>query len=133
MATPLGCITMEATSFISVNAADAAILGLIEVITITSKSGKQFNVFKANGLGGFTKLLPGVYNSLEAVVSVVQRPQEKWYTRDNGSVISCDLVLWSATPAEPVKGSILEAVSKINKAAQATLEESSTTVELPAD
>ena len=133
MATPLGCITMESNNFLRVNAADAAILGLIEVITLVSKGGKPFNIWRANGLSGYTRLSAGVYNSFQAVISVEQRPQSKWFTRDDGTVISCDCVLWAASPAEAVEGSILTRVEELNKAAQTALQADSTTVELPED
>ena len=133
MATPFGCITMESNNFLRVNAADAAILGLIEVLTLTSKNGKTFNIWRANGLSGYTRLSAGVYNSLQAVISVEQRPQDRWFTRDNGTVISCDCVLWAASPAEAVEGSILTRVEELNKAAQTALQADSTTVELPTE
>ena len=133
MATPLGCITMESNNFLRVNAADAAILGLLEVITLTSKNNKTFNIWRANGLSGYTKLSAGIYNSLGAAISVEQRSRERWYTRDDGTVISCDCILWSATPAEAVEGSILTRVEELNKAAQTALQADSTTVELPED
>ena len=133
MATPLGCITMESNNFLRVNAADAAVLDLIEVITLTSKNGKTFNIWKATGLSGFTKLSAGVYNSLGAVVSVKQRPQSKWFTRDDGTVISCDCILWDATNAEATVGSVIARVEELNSAAQAKLQADSTTVELPED
>ena len=133
MATPFGCITMESNNFLRVNAADAAVLGLIEVITLVSKGGKSFNVWKSTGLSGFTRLSTGIYNSLGAVISVEQRPQSKWFTRDDGTVISCDLVLWAASPAKAVEGSVLSRVRELNSAAQAKLQADSTTVELPED
>ena len=133
MATPFGCITMESNNFLRVNAADAAILGLLEVITLTSKNGKTFNIWRANGLSGFTKLSAGIYNSLEAAISVEQRPQSKWFTRGDGTVISCDCILWSATPAEATEGSVISRVEELNKAAQAKLQADPTTVELPED
>ena len=132
MATPFGCITMESNNFLRVNAADAAILGLIEVITLTIKNGKTFNIWRANGLSGFTKVAAGIYGSLGATVSIKQRPQSKWFTRDDGTVISCDCILWSATPAEAAEGSVLSRIAAYNKAAQAKLADS-TTVELPED
>ena len=131
MATPLGCITMESNNFLRVNAADAAILGLIKVITLTSKGGKPFNIWRANGLSGYTKVAAGIYASLGAAISVEQRPKDRWFTRDNGTVISCDCVLWSATPAEATEGSIISRVEELNSAAQAKLQEESITVELP--
>ena len=133
MATPFGCITMESNNFLRVNAADAAVLGLIEVITLVSKGGKQFNIWKSNGLSGFTRLSTGVYNSLGAAISVEQRPQSKWFTRGDGTVISCDCVLWSATPAEATEGSVISRVRELNSAAQAKLQEESITVELPTE
>ena len=133
MATPLGCITMKTNDLLRVNAADAAILGLIEVITLTSKNGKTFNIWRSNVLSGFTKINPGIYASLGATISIVQRPKERWYTRDNGTVISCDCVLWSATPAEATEGSVISRVEELNKAAQTALQADSTTVELPED
>ena len=132
MATPLGCIAMKTNDLLQVNAADAAILGLIEVITLTSKAGKPFNIWRANGLSGFTKVAAGIYGSLGATVSIKQRPQSKWFTRDDGTVISCDCILWSATPAEAAEGSVLSRIAAYNKAAQAKLADS-TTVELPED
>ena len=132
MATPLGCITMESNNFLRVNAADAAILGLLEVITLVGPKG-PFNIWRANGLSGYTRLSAGVYNSFQAVISVEQRPQSKWFTRDDGTVISCDCVLWSATPAEAVDGSVLDTIAAYNKEAQAKLQADSTTVELPED
>ena len=133
MATPLGCITMESNNFLRVNAADAATLGLIEVITLVSAKGKSFNIWKSTGLSGFTRLSTGIYNSLGAVISVEPRPQSKWFTRDDGTVISCDLVLWAASPAEAVEGSVLSRVRELNSAAQAALQASSTVVELPTE
>ena len=133
MATPFGCITMESNNFLRVNAADAAVLGLIEVLTITSKNGKTFNIWRANGLSGYTRLSAGVYNSLQAVISVEQRPRERWFTREDGTVISCDCVLWAASPAEAVEGSILTRVKELNNSAAAKLQEESTVVELPED
>ena len=133
MATPFGCITMESNNFLRVNAADAAVLGLIEVLTLTSKNGKTFNIWRSNGLSGYTRLSVGVYNSLQAVISVEQRPQSKWFTRGDGTVISCDCILWAASPAEAVDGSVLDTVAAYNKEAQAKLQASSTTVELPED
>ena len=124
---------MESNNFLRVNAADAAILGLIEVITLTSKNGKTFNIWRANGLSGFTKVAVGIYSSLGATISVEQRPQSKWFTRDDGTVISCDCILWSATPAEAVDGSVLDTIAAYNSLAQAKLQEESTTVELPED
>src|SRR5574343_140206 len=108
MATPLGCIAMKTNDLLKVNAEDSAILGLIEVITLVSSKGKHFNIWKANGLSGFTKVDAGIYSSLGATISVEQRPQEKWFTRDDGTVISCDCVLWAAYPAEAVYGSVLD-------------------------
>ena len=133
MATPLGCITMKTNDLLRVNAEDSAILGLIEVITLVSSKGKPFNIWRANGLSGYTKLSAGIYNSLGAAISVEQRFRERWYTRDDGTVISCDCILWSATPAEAVEGSILTRVEELNKAAQTALQADSTTVELPED
>ena len=133
MATPFGCITMESNNFLRVNAADAAILGLIEVITLVSKGGKTFNIWKSTVLSGYTRLSAGVYNSLQAVISVEQRPQEKWFTRDDGTVISCDCILWSATPAKATEGSVISRVEELNSAAQAKLQADSTTVELPTE
>ena len=133
MATPFGCITMESNNFLRVNAADAAVLGLIEVLTITSKNGKTFNIWRANGLSGYTRLSAGVYNSLQAVISVEQRPRERWFTREDGTVISCDCVLWAASPAEAVEGSILTRVKELNNSAAAKLQEESTVVELPTE
>ena len=132
MATPFGCITMESNNFLRVNAADAAILGLIEVITLVGPKG-PFNIWRANGISGYTRLSAGVYNSLQAVISVEQRPQSKWYTRDDGSVISCDCVLWAASPAEAVDGSVIARVKELNNSAAAKLRADSTTVELPED
>src|SRR5574344_2172479 len=133
MATPLGCITMKTNDLLRVNAADAAVLGLIEVITLVSKGGKTFNIWKSTGLSGFTRLLPGIYASLGATISIEQRPQEKWFTRDDGTVISCDCILWAASPAEAVDGSVLDTIAAYNKEAQAKLQADSTTVELPED
>ena len=133
MATPFGCITMESNNFLRVNAADAAVLGLIEVLTLTSKNGKTFNIWRSNGLSGYTRLSVGVYNSLQAVISVEQRPQSKWFTRGDGTVISCDCILWAASPAEAVEGSILTRVKELNNSAAAKLQADSTTVELPED
>ena len=133
MATPFGCITMKTNDLLRVNAADAAVLGLIEVITLVSAKGKSFNIWKSNGLSGFTKLSVGVYNSLGATMSVVQRPQNKWYIRPDGTVISCDLVLWAASPAEAVEGSVLSRVRELNNSAAAKLQADSTTVELPTE
>ena len=133
MATPLGCITMESNNFLRVNAADAAILGLIKVITLTSKNGKTFNIWKATGLSGYTKVAAGIYSSLGATISVEQRPQSKWFTRDDGTVISCDCVLWAASPAEATEGSVISRVEELNSAAQAQMQADSTTVELPED
>ena len=132
MATPFGCITMESNNFLRVNAADAAILGLIEVITLVGPKG-PFNIWRANGISGYTRLSAGVYNSLQAVISVEQRPQSKWYTRDDGSVISCDCVLWAASPAEAVDGSVISRVEELNNSAAAKLQADSTTVELPTE
>ena len=122
---------MESNNFLRVNAADAAILGLLEVITLVNSKGKPFNIWRANGLSGFTKLSAGIYNSLGAAISVEQRPQSKWFTRGDGTVISCDCVLWSATPAEATEGSVISRVEELNSAAQAKLQEESITVELP--
>lgn len=133
MATPLGCITMKTNDLLKVNAADAAVLGLIEVITLVSKGGKTFNIWKSTGLSGYTRLLPGIYASLGATISIEQRPRERWYTRDNGTVISCDCVLWSATPAEAVDGSVIARVKELNNSAAAKLQADSTVVELPED
>src|SRR5574344_521405 len=133
MATPFGCITMESNNFLRVNAADAAILGLLEVITLVSSKGTPFNIWRANGLSGYTRVSAGVYNSLGAVISVEQRPQSKWFTRDDGTVISCDCILWAASPAEAVDGSVLDTIAAYNKEAQAKLQADSTTVELPED
>ena len=134
MATPLGCITVESNNFRKVNAADAAVLGLIEVFTLTSKNGKTFNVFKANGLGGFTRVAPGIYASLGAAISIQPRPRDKWFVRDDGSVIACDAVLWAAIPAEAAEeGSVLDAVYSFNKVAQAAVQKEATTVELPTE
>ena len=133
MATPLGCIAMKTNDLLRVNAEDSAILGLIEVITLTSKNGKTFNIWRSNGLSGFTKIAAGIYASLGATISIVQRPRERWFTRGDGTVISCDCILWSATPAEAVEGSILTRVKKLNKAAQTALQADSTVVELPED
>ena len=133
MATPFGCITMKTNDLLRVNAADAAILGLLEVITLVSKGGKNFNIWRANGLSGFTKLSAGIYNSLGAAISVEQRPQSKWFTRTDGTVISCDCILWAASPAEAVDGSVLDTVAAYNKEAQAKLQADSTTVELPTE
>ena len=130
MATPLGCITMT-NDLLRINAADAAILGLLEVITLVSKGGKPFNIWRANGLSGYTRVSAGVYNSLGAVISVEQRPQSKWFVRNDGTVISCDCILWAASPAEAVEGSILTRVEELNSAAHAKLQEESITVELP--
>ena len=132
MATPLGCIAMKTNDLLRVNAADAAVLGLIEVITLVSSKGKPFNIWRANGLSGFTKVAVGIYSSLGATISVEQRPQSKWFTRDDGTVISCDCILWAASPAEAVEGSILTRVEELNKEAQ-ELQADSTTVELPED
>ena len=133
MATPFGCITMESNNFLRVNAADAAVLGLIEVITLVSKGGKPFNIWRASNISGYTKLSAGVYNSLGAAISVEQRPQSKWFTRNDGTVISCDCILWAASPAEAVDGSVLDTIAAYNKEAQAKLQADSTTVELPED
>ena len=133
MATPLGCIAMKTNDLLRISAEDSAILGLIEVITLVSKGGKHFNIWRANGLSGFTTITVGIYSSLGATISVEQRPQSKWFTRGDGTVISCDCILWSATPAEAVEGSILTRVEELNKAAQAALQADSTTVELPED
>ena len=131
MATPFGCITMKTNDLLRVNAEDSAILGLIEVITLVSSKGRAFNIWRANGLSGFTKVAAGIYNSLGAAISVEQRPQSKWFTRNDGTVISCDCILWSATPAEATEGSVISRVEELNSAAQAKLQEESTTVELP--
>ena len=133
MATPFGCITMESNNFLRVNAADAAILGLIEVITLVSSKGKSFNIWRANGLSGYTRVSAGIYNSFQAVISVEERPQSKWFTRDDGTVISCDCILWSASVAEPTEGSVISRVEELNSAAQAKLQADSTTVELPTE
>ena len=133
MATPFGCITMESNNFLRVNAADAAILGLIEVITLVSKSGKHFNIWRANGLSGYTRVSAGVYNSLGAVISVKQRPRESWFTRDDGTVISCDCILWEASSADAAYGSVISRVKELNSAAQLELQADSTTVELPTE
>ena len=133
MATPLGCIAMESNNFRKVNAADAEVLGLIEVYTLTSKKGKTFNVFKANGLGGFTRVAVGIYSSLGAAISIEPRPKDKWFVRDDGSVIACDAVLWAAIPAEAEEGSVLDAVDSFNKVALAALQKEATTVELPTE
>ena len=133
MATPFGCITMKTNDLLRVNAADAAILGLLEVITLVSSKGNPFNIWRANGLSGFTKLSAGIYNSLGAAISVEQRPQSKWFTRTDGTVISCDCILWAASPAEAVEGSVLSRVRELNSAAQAKLQADSTTVELPTE
>ena len=133
MATPLGCITMKTNDLLRVNAEDSAILGLIEVITLVSSKGNPFNIWRANGLSGFTKVSPGIYASLGATISIEQRPKDKWFTRDDGTVISCDCVLWSASPAEAVDGSVLDTIAAYNKEAQAKLQADSTTVELPED
>ena len=133
MATPFGCITMKTNDLLRVNAEDSAILGLIEVITLVSKGGKQFNIWRANGLSGFTKVAAGIYNSLGAAISVVQRPQSKWFTRGDGTVISCDCILWAASPAEATEGSVLSRVKELNNSAAAKLQADSTTVELPED
>ena len=122
---------MKTNDLLRVNAADAAVLGLIEVITLVSAKGKSFNIWKGNGLSGYTKLSAGIYNSLGAAISVEQRPQSKWFTRDDGTVISCDCILWSATPAEATEGSVISRVEELNSAAQAKLQEESITVELP--
>ena len=133
MATPLGCITMKTNDLLKVNAEDSAILGLIEVITLVSSKGKPFNIWRANGLSGFTKVATGIYSSLGATISVEQRPQSKWFTRNDGTVISCDCILWSATPAEAVDGSVLDTIAAYNSLAQAELQANSTIVELPED
>ena len=133
MATPLGCITMKTNDLLRVNAEDSAILGLIEVITLVSSKGRAFNIWRANGLSGFTKVAAGIYNSLGAAISVEQRPQSKWFTRNDGTVISCDCILWAASPAEAVDGSVLDTIAAYNKEAQAKLQADSTTVELPED
>ena len=133
MATPLGCIAMKTNDLLRVNAEDSAILGLIEVITLVSKGGKHFNIWRANGLSGFTKVAAGIYASLGAIVSIEQRPRERWFTRDDGTVISCDCILWAASPAEAVDGSVLDTIAAYNKEAQAKLQADSTTVELPED
>ena len=124
---------MKTNDLLRVNAADAAVLGLIEVITLVSKGGKPFNIWRANGLSGYTRLSAGVYNSLQAVISVEQRPQSKWYTRDDGTVISCDCVLWAASPAEATEGSVISRVEELNNSAAAKLQADSTTVELPTE
>ena len=133
MATPLGCIAMKTNDLLRVNAEDSAILGLIEVITLVSKGDKPFNIWRANGLSGSTKVAAGIYASLGAIVSIEQRPRERWFTRDDGTVISCDCILWAASPAEAVDGSVLDTVASYNKEAQAKLQADSTTVELPED
>ena len=133
MATPFGCITMKTNDLLRVNAEDSAILGLIEVITLVSSKGRAFNIWRANGLSGFTKVAAGIYNSLGAAISVEQRPQSKWFTRNDGTVISCDCILWAASPAEAVDGSVLDTIAAYNKEAQAKLQADSTTVELPED
>ena len=133
MATPLGCITMKTNDLLKVNAEDSAILGLIEVITLVSSKGKPFNIWRANGLSGYTKVAAGIYSSLGATISVEQRPQSKWFTRNDGTVISCDCILWSATPAEAVDGSVLDTIAAYNSLAQAELQANSTIVELPED
>ena len=133
MATPLGCITMKTNDLLRVNAEDSAILGLIEVITLVSSKGKPFNIWRASNISGHTKLSAGVYNSLGAVVSVKQRPQNMWFTRDDGTVISCDCILWDATKAEATEGSVIARMTELNNAAQAKLQADSTTVELPED
>ena len=122
---------MKTNDLLKVTAEDSAILGLIEVITLVSSKGKRFNIWKANGLSGFTKVDAGIYASLGAVISVEQRPQEKWFTRNDGTVISCDCILWSATPAKATEGSVISRVEELNKVAQAKLQEESITVELP--
>lgn len=132
MATPLGCIAMK-TDLLKVSAEDSAVLGLIEVITLVNSKGKPFNIWRANGISGYTKLSAGVYNSLGAVVSVKQRPQNMWFTRDDGTVISCDCILWAASPAEAREGSVLDTIAAYNKEAQAKMQADSTTVELPED
>ena len=132
MATPLGCITMK-TDLIRVNAVDSAVLGLIEVLTVTSKGGKTFNIFRANGLSGFTKVATGIYASLGAVISIEKRPKDRWFTRGDGTVISCDCILWAASPAEATEGSVLDTIAAYNKEAQAQMQADSTTVELPED
>ena len=124
---------MKTNDLLRVNAADAAVLGLIEVLTLTSKNGKTFNIWRSNGLSGYTRLSVGVYNSLQAVISVEQRPRERWFTREDGTVISCDCILWGASPAEAVEGSILTRVKELNNSAAAKLQADSTTVELPED
>ena len=133
MATPLGCIAMKTNDLLKVNAEDSAILGLIEVLTLVNSKGKSFNIWRANGLSGYTKVAAGIYASLGAAISVEQRPKDRWFTRDNGTVISCDCVLWSATPAEATEGSVLDTVASYNKEAQAQMQADSTTVELPED
>ena len=133
MATPLGCITMESNNFLRVNAADAVILGLIEVITLTSKNDKTFNIWKATGLSGFTRLPTGIYASLGAAISIEKRPKDRWFVRGDGTVISCDCILWAASPAKATEGSVLDTVAAYNKEAQAKLQADSTTVELPED
>ena len=133
MATPLGCITMKTNDLLKVNAEDSAVLGLIEIITLVNSKGMPFNIWRANGLSGYTKVAAGIYASLGATISVEQRPQSKWFTRNDGTVISCDCILWSATPAEATEGSVISRVEELNSAAQAKLQEESTTVELPED
>lgn len=131
MATPFGCITMKTNDLLRVNAEDSAILGLIEVLTLTSKNGKTFNIWRSNGLSGYTRLSAGIYASLGAIISIEQRPRERWYTRDDGSIISCDCILWSAGVAEPTEGSVIARVKELNNSAAAKLQADSTTVELP--
>ena len=133
MATPLGCITMKTNDLLKVNAEDSAILGLIEVITLVNSKGKPFNIFRANGLSGFTKVNAGIYASLGAVISIERRPKDRWYTRNDGTVISCDCILWEASPAEATEGSVLDTIAAYNKEAQAQMQADSTTVELPED
>ena len=133
MATPLGCITMKTNDLLKVNAEDSAVLGLIEIITLVNSKGMPFNIWRANGLSGYTKVAAGIYASLGATISVEQRPQSKWFTRNDGTVISCDCILWSATPAEATEGSVISRVEELNSAAQAKLQADSTTVELPED
>src|SRR5574344_645900 len=133
MATPCGCITMERNNVLRVNSADAALLGLFEVITLVISKGPPFNIWRANGLSGYTRVSAGVYNSLGAVISVEQRPQSKWFTRGDGTVISCDCILWAASPAEATEGSVTSRVEELNSAAQAKLQADSTTVKLSED
>ena len=75
----------------------------------------------------------GIYDSLGATISINQRPKERWYIRGDDTVISCDCILWAASPAEAVDGSVLDTVAAYNKDAQAKLQADSTVVELPED